>query len=677
MRILNLNLLVFSFLCMTFFHQNIEAYDNEIAHRHINENAISGDSFVRTFLRTTLRFNKDINQKIGEKRIWEIISDGGYEEDEPGYRPLRHFHDPLKPWDEAGFLSQFTSMIFWAQTPEPDNDYELYNEYSWWGARNAYRNALLSGSEEEYALTFRSLGQLMHIVSDAAVPEHVRNDAHPFSRPYEEWVQNNIETLEYDDFTVDNAIFNLAVSNPSAPSPISALWDHDEYQPDGSNLPDASSNTIGLAEYTNANFWTEDTFADYPHPHLDETNYDENVWLNPEPVYAEDGETDNRIYFSKQTGEPVEHFVAAGYWYYQLSMWNKPELKHAFLLDEKCHQAYAEKLIPRAIGYSAALLDYFFRGTIAISPPEEHVYAVIDASTDQSFQTIHARLHNTTPDEEMRDGTLVAVARYKHRIDYVPDLSSNEPPVEASREDSFSYSVSAPIEIESLGSEQASAARFSFDFSADPIPAGITDLSLQVVFKGTLGSEANTAIAVGALDLAEPNHIATWNLTDWFYEQGRLMTADEIRADSASLEYLQNNCGHLLPYLDPFPMDIRLGFSASTAIAPDYIVDYTGLQPGGYGRIIVLSGQPSFAMHVRRTATAPQFDQTSRLTYAGVTNQEDDDGFTNTAVTTFRSITTHNFSGYLFYCPNLVGLGIGDWPATAGDQPVPATLLFP
>jgi hypothetical protein len=56
MRILNLNLLVFSFLCMTFFHQNIEAYDNEIAHRHINENAISGDSFVRYLFENNIAF---------------------------------------------------------------------------------------------------------------------------------------------------------------------------------------------------------------------------------------------------------------------------------------------------------------------------------------------------------------------------------------------------------------------------------------------------------------------------------------------------------------------------------------------------------------------------------------------------------------------------------------------
>jgi hypothetical protein len=676
--------MVFSAYFTFIFHQDIGAYDNDITHRFINERAVKEKSVIDRILTTSLGFKDGLFNKIDQKEIWKWIRDGGYEEDEPEWRCLRHFHDPLKSWDEAGLLSQYASMIDWAQTPEPGNAFELYNEYSWWLARKYYREALLSGSEVQYAKTFRAIGQLMHLVSDAAVPAHVRQNPHISllldADPYERWVETNqktIKTMQYDAFTVDRAIFDMAVANVSAPCPVSALWDHDEYPPDGSNLPDGLNNTIGLAEYTNANFWTEDTFADYPHPHLDDTDYDEDVWLNPETVDAEDGEKDHRIYFGKNTGDPVAHFVAAGYWYYQLAIWNAPEVKYAFVLDERCFADYASKLIPRAIGYSAQLLDYFFRGTIAVSPPDEHVYSVIDGSTAQSFQTLMAKLYNTTPDEDLQDGTLVAVVRYKRRLDDIPDMSGNEPPVAESREASYSYAVSAPIAIESLGNDPTTATQFAFDFSANPIPVGITDLFLQVVFTGTLGSEMDTAIAVGAVDLSEPNHIATWNLTDRFYLQGTLLAAEEIRADPQLLNYLDGNCPYLLPYLDPFPLDIRLGFSAATSIAPQFIVEYASLAPGRYGRIIVLSAQPSFAMHVHRRSAAPSFEQTSRLTLAGVINQEDDTGFTNTAVTAFREITTHNFSGYLFYCPNLIGLGIGDWPAGVNNQPVPTAIAYP
>ena len=638
MKIFILKLMALSIFYTFIFNQYCGAYDNEHTHKFINIEAVE-KSNTDAVLKGALGFVKGKNEKLAGKEIWEWIRDGGYEEDEPEWRCLRHFHDPIKSFDDAGLLSQYTSMIYWAQTSEPNNSYELYNEYSWILARKYYHQALLTGSEEKIAKTFRAIGQLMHLVSDAAVPAHVRNDPHiPYindADPYEKWVECNkkiIKTIEYADFYIDDSIFDMAVSDPLAPSPISALWDHDEYQPDGSNLPDGSNTTIGLAEYTNANFWTEDTFDDYPHPRLEDTNYDENVWLNPEPVDAEDGEVDHRIYFSKETGDPVTHFMAAGYWYYRLSMWNKPEVRYAFVLDENCFQDYAEKLIPRAIGYSAQLLNYFFRGTIAISPPDAYIYSVIDGSTNQSFKTIKARLHNTTPDEEMLDGTLVAVARYKRRTDYVHDLSANEPPVAESMEASYSYSVSAPIEIASLGSDPATAAQFAFDFSANPIPVGITDLFLQVVYQGTLGNETDTAVAVGATDLSEPNHIAAWNLTDRFYLQGNLLTADDIRADAQLLGYLENTCPHLVAYLDPFPMDTRIGFSASSSITPNSIVAYASLQPGRYGRIIVLSDQPYFVMHVKRSSASPSFNQTSRLTIAAVTNQEEDAGFTNTAV---------------------------------------------
>lgn len=219
------------------------AYDNRIAHPHINEKAIN-DSIVDTVLKTSLGFKDGTKETIEKKLIEEWMIDGGIEEDEPNWRCLRHFHDPIKTWDAAGLSSGYSSMVYWAQIPEPDASYQLYdeiNEYSWPLARNYYRRALLTGSEEQYARMFRSLGQLMHLVSDAAVPAHVRNDPHPpfllDSDPYEKWVEENQEFIEAipkeKNFTVDPSIFNMAVSDTSAPSPISALWDHNEYLPNG------------------------------------------------------------------------------------------------------------------------------------------------------------------------------------------------------------------------------------------------------------------------------------------------------------------------------------------------------------------------------------------------------------------------------------------------------------
>lgn len=509
-----------------FSQQNSTAYDNTYTHKYINEKAV-GKSDLDAVLTTSLDFNDGIREWIGKKQIWQWISDGGEEEDQPEWRCLRHFHDPLNAsWDNAGLLSLYQSVIYWAQTPDPANSYGLTNEYSWILAREYYYQALLTGSAEQYAKVFRTIGQLMHLVSDAAVPAHVRNDPHvPYIKDadhFEEYVKRlfndkdgTIASLAFDNFTVDPAIFDKAVPDPMAPSPISALWDHDEYNPDGSNPPVESNTTIGLAEYTNANFWTEDTFpwkalsGNYPHPNLDDTNYDEDVWLNPEAVDAEDGEIDKRIYFSKKTGDPVTHFVAAGYWYYQLYMWNKPELDYAFILDELCFQDYAAKLIPRAISYSAALLDYFFRGSIELSLPSEQHHAgayAITTDPDQGFTHLALNAQNTSPNgENLTDGSIEVVVKYKLALDD-PFQSYPVPTTEE-----FSYIVAPEANnIREIPSDNPVALEFEL---IPALPLYATDVSINLVYKGILGMEAD-AVVVGYIDISEPTPIDVFSNLD-------------------------------------------------------------------------------------------------------------------------------------------------------------------
>ncbi|NJL60188.1 MAG: hypothetical protein HC887_11685 [Desulfobacteraceae bacterium] len=69
--------------------------------------------------------------------------------------------------------------------------------------------------------------------------------------------------------------------------------------------------------------------------------------------------------------ERLVHFVKPSYFTYDIlqtaDMANEGDRRVFYLsfgLDNDCYQDYAELLIPRAIGYSAKLLDYFFRGEI-------------------------------------------------------------------------------------------------------------------------------------------------------------------------------------------------------------------------------------------------------------------------------------------------------------------------
>jgi hypothetical protein len=83
-------------------------------------------------------------------------------------------------------------------------------------------------------------------------------------------------------------------------------------------------------------------------------------------------------------------------------------------LDLECYKEYAQNLIPRAVGYSAGLLNYFFRGTLDVSWPETGVYSIADGSQTsytangnhhQQFTKINAAIRNTTPNEAIGVGT--------------------------------------------------------------------------------------------------------------------------------------------------------------------------------------------------------------------------------------------------------------------------------
>jgi hypothetical protein len=698
------------FLVVLLFSFNLYAWDDKRVHPILSEAATRNSVLNTPYAEEYLGIRERVDEIINGLELYQWVRRGSEEEDK-WPRFFNHFHNPINPidsWSTSGlddFLFSGKSSILWAQDKIAQEGYSS-GDWSWETTRTFFYNSLLAIDQNEKEIEFSNallgLGHQIHLLQDMSVPAHVRNDAHPFSRNaggalhIEKWAKTH-ESIIRNIATAGTVPPTISLNQSTISkdenqveiilSPTARLSDNDQY--DGTNPSVSTLN--GLADYTSANFFSDDTIftedddVSDPHrfPFPKKTSTDIQTYIDanklPETTTAEDGVIDVGFWIAK-TGDGennVTHFVKPTYLLKEHATEMGPALyKRLFYLDED----YVAKLIPRAVGYSTALLDYFFRGTIEITPPNDFVYSVIDGSAaDQKFEYIKVNLQNTTQNETMQEGSLVAVARYIRRIDYVSDLSSNEPPLEDSREETYSYSISAPVVIQSLTNDPANPEQFTFDFSSDPIPAGITDLSLQIVFQGTLGNELDNAIAVGMIDLAEPNHIAIWNLTDRFYLQDTLMTAAEIRDDQELLDYIDDNCTSLLPYIDPFPMDTDIGFSASPSIPPNNTVfSYTSLAPGRYGRIIVLTDQSPFVMHIHRVATTPSFNDTSTITFAAVKNQEGDAGvFINTAVSTFRGITSHNYSGHLFYCPDANNIQNAVWPPAVNNQAVPTDITFP
>ncbi len=327
-----------------------------------------------------LGFDKNLEEKFplnGEYRnVRDWIRLGSKEEDAGNVFTAyyyHHFHNPLRVWAEAGLTTPYPfingeSSLIWAQDDKEDTTpanpwrWQKMREYFYIALTGKdYNGNLVAGGKIQrdafFANTLKGLGHLIHLIQDSAQPAHVRDDPHPLDDKgivpqFENWAKYNAERL---------GLYNLPPIFPDVPlnisingyTPITQFWDINQYN--GTNPDTAIGSTIGIAEYTNANFFSEDTIL---------TNFTYPAWSTvveyEEEIDASTGEV--RSYLKKiGAGENIQH-LAAGVWFYK---YLPTEYKRFGLrLDENVYKDYAHLLLPRAVGYSASLIDYFFRGKI-------------------------------------------------------------------------------------------------------------------------------------------------------------------------------------------------------------------------------------------------------------------------------------------------------------------------
>ena len=218
-------------------------------------------------------------------------------------RSLNHFHDPTKAnLDDAGlndlpfFIPNGISALRWAQKG-PYQISKGWEDWSWQAVRKHYYNYLITSDKTAkdafLADLLKGLGYQMHTIQDMSQPNHVRNDTHMLDgggwrNGLETWaaehdtdiIRNILDTTPIPSVTVD---LTATFSADTSLSPVANLFDTRKYVV--TQAPSASSGQ-GLAEYTNANFFSEDTsFAAegyspgnkhyFPHPSKDET------WICP------------------------------------------------------------------------------------------------------------------------------------------------------------------------------------------------------------------------------------------------------------------------------------------------------------------------------------------------------------------------------------------------------------
>lgn len=388
------------------------------------------------------------------------IKAGGVKEDNfPRF--LNHFYDPTT---EKGirFLLQQNSSKDWAKD-------RIGNDWSWASARSYFYESLTSPNsyirETRLAATFRTVGQVMHLVEDLATPAHVRNDIHmPINSDkdfYEEYTNRNYKPTE-----------GYAIYTGYEPADLSTFSSFDTFW---------KNNGKGLAEFTNKNFLSRDTNIDdkaYTLPvKIGEWVAKETPDPSKPPVdvrYLQGYVTDS--YRPDKSG-PINKLAAFSYFDFEMKKRNIN--KEVYTLNDGVHREYAQFLVPRAVGYAAGILNYFFRGVIELKP-------VAGGITGNS---IKLTAKNITPNSEaMSGGTLELVLRYR-----------NIPEVNALKAVSFpeQYKViKLPGDNLTIG---FTPQELTFTLP-EPLPDWANDVTAQLVYHGQLGNEAG-AVAVGFVPL--------------------------------------------------------------------------------------------------------------------------------------------------------------------------------
>ena len=561
-------------------------------------------------------------------------------------RPLNHFYDPIfnRKLEAPGVtlldgdihknpdwaIGSFDSFID-PNRPEPQRK----NHFTIFDAREAMFRALTlltydgagypqiaagrdiatrqQWRQAYWATTFRALGNVLHLNQDMAQPQHTRNEPHS-GKPcpigttclaghtsiYEKYI--NARALGLTSFN-SKGPFNVEVPITISPLlissyPVPAFANYSDYWSTAPGNPTIPGK--GLADYSNRGFFTAAKNFDsteYPYPSRDQSRYSIASFTPArwDGATASDA-SPTHVYYGSVTDD-FQQTTAVNVPLTTFSVWDQfirpGKGLPTYSLNRVNYDAMANLLIPRAVAYSAGLINFFFRGRIDIDLPDEGVFAVADHASNKGFTMVRTKLRNKTPDffdpaggaqpQDMSGGQFFAVIRFHKDKKYSAGLETivgtspcTEPAVvinaakpEAStqcREGVEEIIVSRPVYGVSLSSNEQKLVEFEFGDS--PIPLDMTDVVLQIVYRGELGSEAD-AVAVGTIDLSEPTYFTYHNASDYIHIGDHVYTRGAIEADiqllaqvqpQTCVDYRVSPARLVEGCLIPFPLDLAVSF---------------------------------------------------------------------------------------------------------------------
>ena len=368
---------------------------SEYAEAYVYNHSFSYADFISTI-------SYDCSRKVAV----ESMKNGSRMEDKESVpRCLNHFYDPLTglglsniPLDDRlrdGTTGQVIPIgndsFTWASTRDCPGlyrdiwidgihlDVRTYNFWSWQNARAYEWFALTSANPGErgtnFDHAFRAVGQVMHLLQDTSQPQHVRNEQHLAGSCIEDYGLKHTNDLAYQDSMLDwrRAGFTK----------MEDFWNRHLYAPGNATALENAENggtQLGLAEWCNGNFLgARHLFPEYfkpgdvecyPFPSRDHSTDYSDVKSHPAnhvETYTDEDEAVVKGIYLKKTGDGVKFDHLARVNFLGAKIHGLTGKRYCTIYDPNVLTDYHDNFIPKAVEYSAGILDYFFRGTLGAS----------------------------------------------------------------------------------------------------------------------------------------------------------------------------------------------------------------------------------------------------------------------------------------------------------------------
>ena len=329
-----------------------------------------------------------------DQSLIDLIRFGADWEDSRGaLQALRHFYNPVDGSKLLPVIGETSPD--WALE---DRGLKDGQPYSYRLMRRNFHKALTEPAKSDrdaaWGLTFQTMGHVMHHLQDMAQPQHVRADFHcdlPYCRllgsviyspsVYEKYVQQ-----KPPDFAGYPAVYSKDDLRTFKTPRM--FWHTNEIG--------GQATGKGIAEFTNHNFISAGTNFDkpnlFPSPRIGGAFGEE---IQIADLCAELGPPCNTLglkgivkFFGNQVIDNFTEQTTNNPRMTTLSVFDKfldrQGKKQVFSYNRANADAAAKLLVPRAVGYSAGMINYFFRGDVNLfeDVAQPGTYAIRNSGPD-------------------------------------------------------------------------------------------------------------------------------------------------------------------------------------------------------------------------------------------------------------------------------------------------------